>query len=105
MMFVQALAVAATCPDYAGSGRPAQQACAQEINPHHAADDAVCASEFLPSNQVPASDALALAPAPGPVAVAVLWPPTPQAQAPRPSAATTLPVPAPRFLTFGRLLH
>lgn len=106
MVFVQLAAAAAACPDYAHGQHGVPQNCAPVADPDGGASDQICASDFAPANQAPASERTVQLPDLGPpVAVAALWPPAPSAQQaqPRHDAAPLSPVP--RFLTLGRLLR
>jgi hypothetical protein len=106
MVFVQFAAAAAACPDYVGGQHRIPQNCASVIDRHEGASDQICASDFVPANQAPASERTIQLPDLGPpVAVAALWPAAPSAQQaqPRHDAAPLSPVP--RFLTLRRLLR
>jgi hypothetical protein len=106
MVFVQVAAAAATCFDHVGGERIAPQACGQALDQQHGAGDAICASEFLPANQMAADEPILRVPDPGPMlAVAALWPPAPQMRAQHAAPVAAPFASVPRFLTFGRLLR
>ena len=106
MMFAQLSAVAAICPDYVAGVRGGHEACAHELGQRQGTNDQLCASEFVPANQLAAINPVVEVPGLAlPLEVAALWPAAPAVQAPQPRQNNAPSAPVPRFLVFGRLLN
>lgn len=106
MVFAQLSAAAAICPDYdAGRANP-HHACGQEFGSHHADGDEMCASDFVPANQIAAIDPVIEVPGlVSTLTIAALWPLAPSVQTPPPQQDAAPIAPVPRYLVFGRLLN
>jgi len=106
VLFVQIAAAAIPCADASPCGHGAQHASANVLDRHHGIGSELCASAFVPANQVPAIDPTLLVPDLGPaIAVAALWPSAPAVQVAQARQVVQPFAPLPRFLTFGRLLR
>ena len=106
MVFVQVVAAAATCPDFGSSARGTGHACAQRFDAHSGGGEILCASDFVPADQMPPGDPLVAEPDLGPViAVAPALPQAPTARQATPRHDVAPCAPVPRFLLFGRLLR
>lgn len=106
MVFAQLSAAAAICPDYVTGARGGHEACAQEPGQREGTNDQMCASEFVPANQMSAvNPAVEVPDLPLTLTVAALWPAVPSVQVPQPRQNAAPLAPVPRFLVFGRLLN
>lgn len=106
MVFAQLSAAAASCPDYLSAGHRSHHPCAQRLVHHQDSGDELCASDYLPANQMAATSPGVDAPTAPPITVAAAtFPPAPMVQE-RPASPIADPVATvPRFLIFGRLLR
>lgn len=106
MMFAQLSAAAAICPDYAAGASGGQEACAHQASQRQGTNDQMCASEFVPANQIAAVNPVVEVPdMPFVLAAAALWPPAPSVRTPRPLRDAGSFALIPKFLVFGRMLR